>query len=232
MNTYLQQILQSLQDFFTSHDGGLQYCTMTFFITFMVFYALYILIRQGRRKVMMTYVVIFSLFYAWKANGWFMLLLPATTLLSWWLTKMMQALPDGKKRKALATLTVIIVLSPLLYFKYTNFAIKTLNNIIESNFAPMEIFLPIGISFYTFQAISYIVDVYKRKFPGDTTLLEYTFFLTFFPLLMAGPITRPQTLIPQLRENPRVDKELVYSGLWLIICGIIKKGGIADDMAE
>lgn len=228
----VQQILSSLQEYFTLHDGGLQYCTLTFFITFLIFYAVYIIVRNGRREAMLGYVVVFSIFYAYKANGWFMLLLPATTLISWWLTRIMQKLPDGGKRKTLATFTVIIVLSPLLYFKYTNFAIQTLNNIIESNFAPMTIFLPIGISFYTFQAISYVVDVYKRKFPGDTSLLEYTFFLTFFPLLMAGPITRPQTLIPQLKQNPPVDKELIYSGLFLIITGILKKGVIADYIAQ
>ena len=150
----VQQILSSLQEYFTLHDGGLQYCTLTFFITFLIFYAVYIIVRNGRREAMLGYVVVFSIFYAYKANGWFMLLLPATTLISWWLTRMMQKLPDGGKRKTLATFTVIIVLSPLLYFKYTNFAIQTLNNIIESNFAPKTIFLPIGISFYTFQAIS------------------------------------------------------------------------------
>lgn len=226
------QIKLSLYEFFTVHNGGLMYCSLTFFITFLVFYAGYIAIRCGRKELMQLYVIAFSLFYAYKANGWFMLLLPATTLVSWSLVRLMNDLKRKTARKTLAFINVVIVLSPLLYFKYTNFTIQTLNNIIASNFSPIEIFLPIGLSFYTFQAISYIVDTYKRKFTIHTSLLEYTFFLTFFPLLIAGPITRPQTLIPQLKSKTPVNNNLIYSGLFLIISGILKKGLIADYIAQ
>ena len=223
---------ENLVQFFTSHDGGLMYCSFIFLITFLVFYAIYIALQGTRKEGMQLYVVIFSLFYAYKANGWFMLLLPATTLISWLLVKAMKRCEKKKTRKLIAIGSVIIVLSPLIFFKYTNFTIQTLNSIIASNFSPIEIFLPIGLSFYTFQAISYIVDVYKNKFTLHTTLLEYTFFLTFFPLLIAGPITRPETLIPQLKEKFPVDKKLIYSGLFLIISGILKKGLIADYIAQ
>lgn len=226
------QFKESLIHFFTVHDGGLMYCSLTFFITFLVFYAIYILLRAGRREAMMIYVIAFSLFYAYRANGWYMLLLPATTLVSWSLVRLTEKCKKRGHRKALATINVIIVLSPLLVFKYTNFTIQTLNNIIASNFIPVEIFLPIGLSFYTFQAISYIVDVYKGKFSLSTNLLEYAFFLTFFPLLIAGPITRPETLIPQLKKKTPVDESLIYSGLFLIISGILKKGLIADYIAQ
>ena len=226
------QIKDSIAHFLTTHDGGLMYCSLTFFITFLVFYTIYIVAVKGRKEVMQLYVVAFSLFYAYKANGWFMLLLPATTLISWWIVEKIRTEKDKKRRKQLATVGVLLALSPLLYFKYTNFAIQTLNNIIASNFSPLEIFLPVGLSFYTFQAISYIVDVYKGKFTLRTTLLEYTFYLTFFPLLIAGPITRPQTLIPQLKRRVPVDQNLIYSGLFLIISGILKKGLIADYIAQ
>lgn len=225
-------IKESLIHFFTVHDGGLSYCTLTFFLTFLVFYAIYIIISCGRKEGMQIYVALFSLFYAYKANGWFMLLLPATTLISWLLVKWMLEFKDKRRRKLIAALGVLIALTPLVYFKYTNFAIQTLNSIIASNFSPIEMFLPVGLSFYTFQAISYIVDVYKGKFNGETTLLEYTFFLTFFPLLIAGPITRPETLIPQLKEKIPVSKTLIYSGLFLIISGILKKGLVADYIAQ
>ena len=226
------QFWGSLSHYFTSHDGGLMYCSLTFFITFLVFYAIYIIARNGKKEAMQVYVILFSLFYAWKANGWYMLLLPATTLISWGLVRWMKEFSDKKTRKLIATLDVLIVLSPLFFFKYTNFTIQTLNNIIASNFSPIEMFLPVGLSFYTFQAISYIVDVYKGKFSDNTSLLEYTFFLTFFPLLIAGPITRPETLIPQLKQTFPVDKKLIYSGLFLVISGIIKKGLIADYIAQ
>lgn len=226
------QIYQSLINFFVNHDGGLMYCSLTFFITFLVFYAIYIIVRQGTKVGMQLYVIAFSLFYAYKANGWFMLLLPATTLISWSLVEGMKKIRRKKIRKLIATINVLIVLSPLLFFKYTDFTLQTLNSIIASNFAPMEMFLPVGLSFYTFQAISYIVDVYKKKFTLKTSLLEYTFFLTFFPLLIAGPITRPETLIPQLKRRLPENKTIIYSGLFLIISGILKKGLIADFIAQ
>lgn len=227
-------ILTRLGEFFTTPDGGLQYCTMAFLLTFTAFYALYILACRGRREVMMGYVVAFSLFFAYKVNGWVMLLLPATVVATWWMTERIRRCRNRRSRKAWATATVLLALAPLLYFKYTNFSIQTLNSILASNFALMDIFLPAGISFYTFQSISYIVDTYKGRFNDRASLLEYTFFLTFFPLLLAGPITRAETLIPQLKEKkPRfTDPEMIYSGLWLIILGILKKGLIADYIAQ
>lgn len=221
-----------LYHFLTTHDGGFMYCSLSFFITFIIFYAVYIVTRFQRKEAMQLYVVAFSLFYAYKANGWFMLLLPATTLLSWWIVERMKLVKTKKGRKWIAAMGILLVLSPLVFFKYANFTLETLNNIIASNFSPVEIFLPIGLSFYTFQAISYIVDVYKGKFVTKTSLLEYTFYLTFFPLLIAGPITRPSTLIPQLKKSPPVDKGIIYSGLFLIICGILKKGLVADFISQ
>lgn len=232
MSQYCSPIIDSLVRFFTVHDGGLMYCSLTFFITFLVFYAVYMAVLRGKKMAMQLYVVAFSLFYAYKANGWFMLLLPSTTLVSWVLVEWMKRCRTKGQRKLIATLDVILALSPLVFFKYTNFTLQTLNSIIASNFSPLEIFLPVGLSFYTFQAISYIVDVYKGKFKENATLLEYTFFLTFFPLLIAGPITRPETLIPQLKNKVPIDRKLIYSGLFLVISGILKKGLVADYIAQ
>lgn len=235
MNTF-QQIFYSIYHFLTEHDGAMMYCSLSFFLTFLIFYAIFIYIRRSgvkdRKRSMQIYVIVFSLFYAYKANGWFMLLLPATTLISYYLVEWMKSYSGKSARKLIATVNVLVVLSPLMFFKYTNFTLQTLNNIIASNFSPIEIFLPIGLSFYTFQAISYIVDVYKKKFTVHTTLLEYTFFLTFFPLLIAGPITRPETLIPQLKKPFPRNPRLLYSGLFLIVTGLLKKGLIADYIAQ
>ena len=90
-----------------------------------------------------------------------------------------------------------------------------------------------GISFYTFQAISYAVDVYKRKFTmDDITLLEYCFYLTFFPLLLAGPITRAKNLLPRLRRNQQASSRMVWTGLWLIMLGLVKKNMISDYIGQ
>ena len=216
---------------FITQDKAWSLCTMPFLVAFIVFFAIYLLLCRTRRTVMMGYVIAFSLFFAYKANGILMILLPATAVITWWLTKKMNAY-EGWKRKLWLTTIILLTLTPLLYYKYANFLLTTINAIFAGNFALLDIFLPIGISFYTFQAISYSVDVYKRKFTMETSLLEYCFYLTFFPLLMAGPITRAEVLIPQLKEEPCKDKELVYGGLWLIIVGLLKKALIADYIAQ
>ena len=224
-------LFDQLQLFLTTLDKGWSLCTIPFMVTFIVFFAIYLFVNRTRRTAMMVYVVAFSLFFAYKANGILMLLLPMTALLSWALTELMKK-TQGWQRKLWLTIIILLDLTPLLYYKYANFLLTSINAIFTTNFSLLEIFLPIGISFYTFQAISYSIDVYRQKFTMKTGLLEYFFYLTFFPLLMAGPITRAEVLIPQLKEKTCGDKELVYGGLWLVIVGLLKKGLIADYIAQ
>ena len=157
--------------FFCEQDSTWSLCTLPFMMAFIVFFAIYLLLQRSSRTAMMAYVVAFSLFFAYKANGILMVLLPLTALLSWWLTRLMSNAGTKAQQKFLLTLTILIDLAPLCYYKYTNFSISTVNAIFGSNFALQDIFLPVGISFYTFQAISYSIDVYKKKFTLDTSLL-------------------------------------------------------------
>lgn len=180
----------------------------------------------------MAYVLLFGLFIAYKANGWYMLLLPATAVISWYLTEMMKTAGGKKYSRRWLVFIILVDLLPLVFFKYTNFLIDTVNEMFTSKFSPMSLILPIGISFYTFQAISYSIDVYKEKLSYEVSLLEYCFYITFFPLLFSGPITRTDTLVPQLRGNKPVDERLVNIGMWLIVLGLIKKGLIADYIAQ
>ncbi len=224
-------IFDSLLQFFTTPDGEWSLVTMPFMVLFIIFFGGYIWLNRMRHTAMLAYVVVFSLFFAFKANGWLMLLLPATVLLSWKMTDMLRR-REGSSRRWLLVATVTVELLPLLYFKYTNFFIETLNGMLATNFSLLSIILPIGISFYTLQAISYTVDVYKGRFCAEVSLLEYAFYLTFFPLLMAGPITRAEVLIPQIQERKPLDERLVYAGLWLIIVGLLKKAVVADYIAQ
>ena len=225
------QILEPLKQFFTTPDKEWSIVSIPFMVLFIVFFFFYVFINRKQHKAMLAYVTVFSLFFAYKANVVLMLLLPATVLVSWWLTQRMRE-AQGGARKALMWLTVVLDLLPLLYFKYTNFFIETFNEMTRSNFAPLSILLPIGISFYSLQAVSYTVDIYKGKFTEQATLLEYAFYLTFFPLLMAGPITRAEVLIPQLKRQQPIEERLVYTGLWLIMVGLLKKALVADYLAQ
>lgn len=224
-------MFDQLIHFFTTPDKAWSLVSLPFAVAFVPFFGLYIAIRHSFKTLMLAYVVAFSLFFAYKANGVLMLLLPATVLLSYYLTRKMDEW-EGPRRKGLMWLTVAVELLPLLYYKYTNFFIEILNELTRSNFSPLAIILPVGISFYTFQAISYTVDVYKGRFTTETSLLEYTFYLTFFPLLMAGPITRAETLIPQIKHRYHIGDTQVYNGLWLIMSGLLKKALIADYIAQ
>jgi D-alanyl-lipoteichoic acid acyltransferase DltB (MBOAT superfamily) len=96
----------------------------------------------------------------------------------------------------------------------------------------MDIILPVGISFYTFQSISYIVDVYRRRVEPTDSWLEYIFFLSFFPALVAGPIVRADQFLPQIKANRTPSKEEVWWGFWLILLGVVKKSLLADYIAQ
>ena len=162
-----------------------------------------------------------------------MWLLPIVTISSWYLTRFMMRLKRGKVRKIGLAIVILTELLPLLYYKYSNFTLEIFHELLRSNFSPEKMLLPVGISFFTFQAISYTVDIYKGRYPKTAELIDYTFYLTFFPLLIAGPITRAEVLLPQVQTpKDNVNENLVYKGLWLIICGLIKKALIADYIAQ
>lgn len=209
----------------------MMFTSISFWAVFIIFLMMFALLRRSTRTGMMLYVTIVSLGFFYHANGWLMQLLPLTALISWSLTKIMKQY-TGTKRKAFLLCIIMLDLVPLVYFKYISAALSYLNHLVASNFPLIDIALPVGLSFYTFQAISYSVDVYRNKFTLDISFLEYIFYLSFFPLLFAGPITRAETFFPQIRRQQTVSERLMYSGLWLIIMGILKKAVVADYIAQ
>ena len=207
------------------------FTSIHFWAVFIVFLTIFALLRRSARTGMMLYVTIISLGFFFVANHWLMQLLPLTALISWSLTRVMKQY-DGIKRKAFLWIIILLDLAPLAYFKYANLVVFCLNGLLEGNFALPDIALPVGISFYTFQAISYSIDVYRRNFTLNVSFLEYIFYLSFFPLLFAGPITRAETFFPQVRRHQPLNERLAYMGLWLIILGILKKAVVADYLAQ
>lgn len=201
-----------------------------FWAVFIVFIIGYALLKVRSRNAMMIYVLMFNLAVAWATNKWAMLALPLTAVATWFLTRWMDSLL-GTKRKGALALTIVLTLAPLVYFKYAGFLVGTWASITGADFSIGKLILPIGISFYTFQAISYSVDVYRGKFTLKADLLEYLFYLTYFPLLMCGPITRADVLIGQLRDNKPATQSQIDTGLFLVICGVLKKAVLADYLA-
>ena len=116
------------------------------------------------------------------------------------------------------------------YFKYTNFLIDIANQMFGQGFMQFQnIFLPVGISFFVFQSMSYTIDIYRGQLKPLSNWLDYLFYLSFFPQLVAGPIVRAKDFIPQIRQNPlRVTREMFGTGIFLILSGLFKKAIISD----
>ena len=202
-----------------------------FWCLFLVFLPVYALLKR-RKWQMLVFVVAFSLYFYYKSSGWFFLLLVVTSFMDWLIASIIASLHTPWQRKVLMWLSITLSLTVLGFFKYANFFLWNWNAMVEGNFQPLDIILPVGISFYTFQSISYVVDVYKGRVKATSTWLEYVFFLSFFPALVAGPIVRADYFIPQIGENRHASRQEMFAGLWLIILGVIKKAIIADYIAQ
>ncbi len=228
----LQLMAQNLIGLFAyDPEAPMLFSSGLFWILFILFIPVYALLKDSKVK-MVVFVVAFSLYFYYKSSGIFFLMLIATSAVDWIISKMIFRVKSKAGKKTLMWTSIVISLSILGYFKYANFFLWNWNQMVEGNFQPLDIILPVGISFYTFQSISYIVDVYKGKIAPTKTWLEYLFFLSFFPALVAGPIVRADYFLPQLEKNERASYANIYGGLWLIMVGIIKKALIADYIAQ
>ena len=213
-------------------SGPMLFSSGTFWALFLVFMPVYGMLRR-RFWQMVVFVVAFSFFFYYKSSGIFVFLLGATSAVDWLLSKA-KSRPGASRRvrRLCVAASLLTSLGILAYFKYANFFLWNINAMAGSNFQPLDLVLPVGISFYTFQSVSYIIDVYKGRVAPTATWLEYAFFLSFFPALVAGPIVRADYFLPQIRENRHATRSEVYTGLWLIILGVVKKAIIADYIAQ
>jgi alginate O-acetyltransferase complex protein AlgI len=174
-------------------------------------------------------------FYGWW--DWrFLCLMIGSTLIDYFIAIKIEDTEDRRMRRALLILSLVINFSILGFFKYFNFfvdspagALSVLG--IHASVPLLRIILPPGISFYTFQEVAYIVDVYHGKLPASRSFLDYGLFISLFPHLIAGPIQRPSHLLPQVQKPREWDSEKALSGLLLILEGLFRKCVIADNCA-
>jgi len=164
----------------------------------------------------------------------FLGLLVASTLWDFSIGLTLGRVQDPRARKSLVALSVIGNLGVLGFFKYYNFFIESAQAAFSHwgfHGGTLSLVLPIGISFYTFQTLSYSIDVYRRTIKPCRSLLDFSIYVMFFPQLVAGPIVRAAEFIPQLKESPRLCRSQIYPGLIQILRGFIKKILIADHLA-
>lgn len=203
--------------------------TGLFFLLFVGFLLVYAAVRRWK-NVKLIFVILFSLYFYYKSSAEYCFILLGVCIFDYILGRWMGKVAPKSRAggKWIIVLNVVINVGMLVYFKYFNLLYETFANITNTEFDALNIILPAGISFFTFRSISYIVDIYRGEIEPAKNFLEYTFFLTFFPPLLAGPVVRAKDMLPQIKANPVATHAMVSEGLLLIIAGLVKKVIIAD----
>ena len=198
-------------------------------------FVIYQLIQRWRWPRLLWLLLISAFFYGcWKP--WYLLLIGLSTLNSFGFGWLLGRSTDAGIRKVLLVLTICGDLGLLGVFKYGNFALESAEGLLALAGAPLSLprvpaELPVGISFYTFQTLSYTIDVYRGRLKATGNLLEFSVFVFFFPQFVAGPIVRASTFLPQVQgQRPRVDRAAIGEGIFLILAGLAKKMIIADSL--
>lgn len=198
-----------------------------FLFLFLGFSLVYVLL-QKHTSARLLFVSAFSYYFYYKSSGFYFFLLGIVTVSDFLLARRMERTETSWKRKLLVTVSLCINLGLLCYFKYTNFFYEMLAPLWNGSFQPLDIFLPVGISFFTFQSLSYTLDVYRRDLKPLDHLLDYVFYVSFFPQLVAGPIVRARDFISQIRQPLVVTNEMFGRGVFFIVSGLFKKAVISD----
>src|SRR5262249_7496055 len=159
----------------------------------------------------------------------------ATSTMDWAVGHGLEALRTERWRRLLLAFSLVVNLGLLFYFKYANFFLESLEAGLRSvgstaSLPVLRVILPIGISFYTFEAINYTVDVYRRRVRAETNLAHFLLFITFFPHLVAGPIVRARDFLPQIRRPKQWSWLRLQLGAEYFLLGLFKKLAIADHL--
>ncbi|HCE59185.1 MAG TPA: MBOAT family protein [Prolixibacteraceae bacterium] len=205
--------------------------------------------KNKNRTIRAGYLFVLSVFFYYKSSGFFFFLMLFSIVLDYFIGKGIYNSQNSTKRKILLAVSVILNLTVLAYFKYSYFFIDSINTLFDTHFVVVNhlaqaansvagthfdidrILLPVGISFYTFQTISYSVDVYRGDTQPVKNLIDYGFFVSFFPQLVAGPIMRASGFIKQIYDDFSVSKAEFGWAIFMILKGLIKKIFIGDYIA-
>jgi len=219
-NAFLQQFLYDSKNPLLFNNG--------FFVYFFTLFILLFFALRNHHKARRYVFCIFSLYFFYKASGWFVGLVLVSAVVDFFLSNAIYREKSKSKKKFLLVLSILFNLGMLFYFKYTDFFIEISNSLFDTKFNPLNLILPIGISFYTFENLSYTVDVYRGEFKPANKFSDYLLFLAFFPKLMMGPIVRAHDFVPQINEPYVISERDFAKGFFLIISGLIKKLVISD----
>lgn len=206
-------------------------------LTFLVFIAIFLgcfFATRGRGRLWVCLIGSYVFYGWWDVR--FLSLIVASTGIDYVVADRIERAVDPRRRKQLLIVSLISNLGMLFTFKYFNFFRDSLAELARSfgvtlDYPTLNIILPVGISFYTFQTLSYTIDVYRGRLTPERSLLKFAVFVAFFPQLVAGPIVRARDFLPQLSRDRRFNWNHVVAGSVLILCGFFKKCVVADSLA-
>lgn len=211
--------------------------SVEYFLFFsVVFLANWALFKNNTLRIF--FLLLASFFFYASNNGWILLLLIGSTALDFYAARYIEDTPSAKaSRKGALTISLVANLGTLAIFKYFNFFIDSALILAQGlgfSASPMafEIFLPVGISFYTFQSMSYTIDVYQGKLKAERSFLNFAFFVAFFPQLVAGPIVRARYFLHQIPFQPKLSLQGMEAAFYLIASGLIKKLVLGDTLGD
>ena len=216
----MQQLLYNPKDPLVFNSGFFLFFIALFFISYPFVYNH----PTGRIR----FFLFFSLFFFYKACGFFVGIIVLSAIVNYSLSIAIFDAQKDRHKRVLLLISILLNLGSLCFFKYTDLFIDLINGFRINQISALHLVLPIGISFYTFENLSYTIDVYKGNFKPTRAFIDYLFFLSFFPKLVMGPIVRASDFMPQIRRIINVDESGLGKGLYLIISGIVKKVIISD----
>jgi alginate O-acetyltransferase complex protein AlgI len=210
------------------------FCSLEFLFFFAALLLVYWLMPWQQARIWLLLAASFYFYSVW--NAWLAVLIGATTIMDYAIALGMDGSASERRRKLLLGVSLVVNLGVLCYFKYANFFLQSLAQALHTMGASaslplLKVILPIGISFYTFEAINYTVDVYRRKVPAERNLGHFLLFILFFPHLVAGPIVRARDFLPQIKRRKRFSWPRMHLGAQFFFLGLIKKLAVADRMA-
>ena len=207
------------------------YHTWIFLLFFLIFYTVYLAVKRTRLKNLWILIASY-LFYGWW-QPWFLILITYSTVIDYIVVAMMQ---KSRYRRVWLSISVVNGLALLGFFKYGTFITENINSVLSLlgtsySISTGGILLPVGLSFYIFKSIGYTIDCYRGDVERESNFVRHAVFVSFFPILLAGPIARAGNLLPQLRKNLRISSRDIADGLSLFIVGLFKKIALADCLA-
>ena len=199
-------------------------------VTLMLYYGLNAL---GKENIAKMALIGMSLWFYAYFHVSYLLLISASILFNYTCSKMLLKTKNNLTQKIFLTSGILVNIGIIVYFKYFDFFVENINLLFGSNFSMLHILMPLGISFFTFQQISYLVDSYRRE-TENYNFVDYALFVTFFPQLVAGPIVLHQEMIPQFNDKARkkISQDKLARGISLFAIGLFKKVMIADILGK